>query len=141
LRGTAAHGCRSALTLLATGLFVAGLTSCARDRPDAQPLACAQPRLYAADGVASWYGGAHHGRLTANGERFDMNALSAAHRELPFGTRIRVTNVENGRSVVVTVNDRGPYIAGRALDLSRRAAEQLGFAEEGTARVRIERCA
>lgn len=89
-------------------------------------------------GTASWYGPKYHGRTTANGERFDMEALTAAHRSLPFGTRIRVTNLRNGRELVLRVNDRGPYIDGRILDVSRRAARELGFLKAGLAMVRIE---
>ncbi|HEX6839995.1 MAG TPA: septal ring lytic transglycosylase RlpA family protein [Stellaceae bacterium] len=88
-------------------------------------------------GIASWYGGQHQGRLTASGEVFDENKLTAAHRTLPLITWARVTNLENGRSVEVKVNDRGPYIDGRVIDLSTRAAEELGMTEQGLARVEI----
>ncbi len=90
------------------------------------------------EGEASWYGEKFHGRLTANGETFDMNALSAAHKTLPLGSTIRVTNLANDRSVDVRVNDRGPYAGGRVLDLSKAAADRLGFLNQGTARVRAE---
>lgn len=86
-------------------------------------------------GLASWYGGKFHGRKTANGERFNQNALTAAHKTLPFGTRVRVTNVNNGRSVVVRINDRGPYVRGRVIDLSRAAASRIGVS--GVSRVRL----
>jgi rare lipoprotein A len=89
------------------------------------------------DGLASWYGQQHQGRPTASGEAFDMNQLTAAHRTLPFGTRLRVTNVENGKSVVVRVNDRGPHVPGRVLDLSFRAAQALGITDAGVARVEV----
>jgi rare lipoprotein A len=89
-------------------------------------------------GIASWYGGRHQGRLTASGEVFDENKLTAAHRTLPLVTWARVTNLENGRAIAVRVNDRGPYIDGRVIDLSTRAAEELGMTEQGLARVRIE---
>jgi rare lipoprotein A len=89
-------------------------------------------------GLASWYGNQHQGRLTASGQPFDEAKLTAAHRTLPLATRVKVTNLENGRSVVVKVNDRGPYIAGRVLDLSTRAAQQLDMQKEGLALVRIE---
>ena len=89
-------------------------------------------------GIASWYGGRHQGRLTASGEVFDENKLTAAHRTLPLVTWARVTNLENGRSIEVRVNDRGPYIDGRVIDLSTRAAEELGMTEQGLARVEIE---
>ncbi|HTI88844.1 MAG TPA: septal ring lytic transglycosylase RlpA family protein [Alphaproteobacteria bacterium] len=94
---------------------------------------------YREEGVASWYGRAHHGRRTANGERFDMNADTAAHKSLAFGTILRVTNLDNGRTTRVRVNDRGPYVRGRIIDLSARAASELGMRQNGTARVRIER--
>ena len=89
--------------------------------------------------VASWYGPKYHGRHTASGEVFDMHGLSAAHKTLPFGTRLRVTNVGTDQSVVVEVNDRGPFIAGRDLDLSYGAALEIGMVEQGVARVKIER--
>ncbi len=89
-------------------------------------------------GIASWYGRDFHGRRTANGERYDMHALSAAHKTLPMPTLVRVTNLENGRSVIVRVNDRGPFARGRLIDLSYAAARQLGFVEKGTARVRVQ---
>ena len=78
-------------------------------------------------GKASWYGAFHHGRRTASGEIFNQNALTAAHRSLPFGTRLRVTNHQTGRSIVVKVNDRGPFKADRILDLSRAAAQAIGL--------------
>jgi rare lipoprotein A len=87
-------------------------------------------------GRASWYGPGFHGNRTASGEIYDQWSLTAAHRTLPFGTRLRVTNTANGRSVVVRINDRGPFIPGRDIDLSRAAADALGFA--GVATVRIE---
>jgi rare lipoprotein A len=89
-------------------------------------------------GIASWYGGRHQGRLTASGEIFDKNRLTAAHRTLPLDTKARITNLENGRSVEVTVNDRGPYIRGRVIDLSARAARELGMKQQGLALVRIQ---
>jgi rare lipoprotein A len=78
-------------------------------------------------GEASWYGPGFHGRLTASGERFDTNAMTAAHRSLPFGTRVRVVNKNTGQSVVVRINDRGPYARGRVIDLSRASAQALGI--------------
>lgn len=88
-------------------------------------------------GVASWYGPNFHGKPTANGETFDMNAVSAAHKTLPLPSVVRVINLENGRSLVVRVNDRGPFARGRIIDLSKRAAELLGFADKGTALVQV----
>jgi rare lipoprotein A len=89
-------------------------------------------------GTASYYGKRFHGRRTANGERFDMNAMTAAHKTLPFGTHVRVTNPRNGRSVTVRINDRGPFIRGRQIDLSRAAAQKLGMIRKGHARVQME---
>ena len=90
------------------------------------------------EGLASWYGGKFQGRLTANGEIFDTNELTAAHRTLPFGTLVRVTNPANGLSVVVRINDRGPFIEGRVIDLSRAAAEAIGISGAGVAEVDLE---
>jgi rare lipoprotein A len=90
------------------------------------------------EGVASWYGPGFAGRTTANGEVFDPSMLTAAHRTLPFGTRVLVTNLSNGRNVEVRINDRGPFKAGRVIDLSRAAAEHIGMLGSGTARVRLE---
>lgn len=89
-------------------------------------------------GKASWYGHKFHGRKTASGQRFDQNKLTAAHRKLPLGTRIKVTNLENGKSVRVEVTDRGPYKRGRVLDLSKAAAHRLGMIEGGVILVSIE---
>jgi peptidoglycan lytic transglycosylase len=96
------------------------------------------PIGYRETGVASWYGKQFHGRPTANGEIYNMYGLTAAHRLMPLGTVVRVTDRENGRSVTVKVNDRGPFIHGRILDLSYGAAKHLGMVESGTAPVAIE---
>lgn len=93
---------------------------------------------YQETGIASWYGEPFHGRRTANGAIYDMNQLTAAHKTLPMPTDVRVTNLENGRSIVVTVNDRGPFVHGRIIDLSRRSAQLLGVVQKGTAKVRVE---
>ena len=93
---------------------------------------------YDETGIASWYGEAFHGRYTANGEVFDLNAVTAAHRTLPMPSVAQVTNLDNGRSIEVRVNDRGPYARGRIIDLSRRAAQLLGFETAGTAKVRVK---
>jgi len=93
---------------------------------------------YDETGIASWYGAQFHGRKTANGEIYDMNALTAAHRTLPLPSYVRVTNLENGRSLIVRVNDRGPYAKGRIVDLSRRSAQLLGLHKNGTAKVRLQ---
>jgi rare lipoprotein A len=93
---------------------------------------------YSATGKASWYGAAFHGRLTANGEIYDMNHLSAAHPTLPLPSYARVTNIANGTSVIVRINDRGPYAHGRVIDLSKKAAELLGYKNSGTANVKVD---
>ncbi len=93
---------------------------------------------YGETGIASWYGVPFHGKRTANGAIYDMNALTAAHRTLPMPFQVRVTNLDNGRSIVLTINDRGPYARARIIDVSRRAAQLLGFRERGTAPVRVE---
>ncbi|MCH5277870.1 MAG: septal ring lytic transglycosylase RlpA family protein [Desulfovibrionaceae bacterium] len=89
-------------------------------------------------GVASWYGPGFHGKKTSNGEIYNQNAMTAAHKLLPFNTSIRVTNLDNGRSTVVRINDRGPFVDNRIIDLSRRAAQELDMIGPGTARVRLE---
>lgn len=96
-------------------------------------------RKFSQTGVASWYGRQFHGRKTASGDTFDMNELTAAHRSLPLNCFIRVTNKENGKSVVVKVNDRGPFHGNRVVDLSYGAAKRLGITNSGTAKVSIER--
>ncbi len=90
------------------------------------------------EGVASWYGRELNGRRTASGERFNMKALTAAHKTLPFGTRLRVTDLATQKSVVVRVNDRGPFVRGRVLDLSYQAAKEIGLLARGHDRVKIE---
>lgn len=93
---------------------------------------------YSAQGTASWYGKAFHGRQTANGEVYDVSGLTAAHKTLPLPSYARVTNLENGRSVIVRVNDRGPFAQDRLIDVSRAAADMLGFRQQGTARVQVD---
>lgn len=93
---------------------------------------------YDETGIASWYGPDFHGKITANGEPYDMNAMTAAHRTLPMPSIVQVTNLENGRSVTLRVNDRGPFARGRIIDLSRRAAQLLGVEKQGTAKVRVQ---
>jgi rare lipoprotein A len=93
---------------------------------------------YSREGIASWYGPGFHGRKTASGERFNQRDLTCAHRTLPFGTRLKVTNLANGESLIVTVNDRGPYVGKRIVDLSREAARRLDILGTGTAHVRLE---
>ena len=102
-------------------------------------LGTGQPQLSRPQiGVASWYGTKFHGRRTSSGEIFDMNKLTAAHNELPLGTRVRVTNLKNQKSVIVRINDRGPFVRGRVIDLSYAAAKKIGMVKDGVVKVRIE---
>lgn len=102
------------------------------------------PQIHASEpatvlsGVASWYGPGFHGRTTANGERYNMHDMTAAHKSLKFGTKVKVTNQTNGKSVVVRINDRGPYIGGRIIDLSRSAAQAIDMIGPGTAAVTVQ---
>ena len=106
------------------------------------PMSVEQARHYRETGIASWYGYETYrqkgGHMTANGEAFDPNGLNAAHKYLPLPTFVRVTNLENRRSIILRVNDRGPFVEGRIIDLSAGAARKLGFYDKGTARVRVE---
>jgi peptidoglycan lytic transglycosylase len=114
----------------AMALLLLHAAACATTRPASAPRGEV--------GNASYYAGEHHGGRTASGERYDMEAMTAAHRTLPFGTRARITNLENGRSVTVRINDRGPWTKGRILDLSYAAARRLGIIVSGVARIRIQ---
>lgn len=96
------------------------------------------PAPYVQKGTASWYGPGFHGRKAASGERFNQHDLTAAHRDLPMGTRARVINLRNGRTVDVEINDRGPYVGGRIIDVSKAAAERLDMKRAGTTPVRLE---
>lgn len=109
-------------------------------RPPARNVARASvgPIRFQISGIASWYGPGFHGNRTAAGERYNQNAMTAAHKSLPFGTRVVVTNLNNGRSVVVRINDRGPFIRGRVIDLSAAAARMLGMMQSGIAPVRVD---
>jgi len=89
-------------------------------------------------GVSSWYGPNFHGKLTANGEVYDMYGVTAAHKTLTLNTVVRVTNLDNDKSIILRINDRGPYVKGRVIDLSYKAAQKLGFVNQGTTKVRIE---
>lgn len=100
-----------------------------------------QPATMAAaetTGVCTYYARSHDGHTTASGEKFDSNAMTAAHRKYPMGTKLKVTNLANGKSVVVRVNDRGPFVKGRDISVTRRAAQELEFIKQGNAKVRIE---
>ena len=117
--------------LLMTMAFV--LANCST--PTYKPI---NPKIgYVEEGVASWYGPGFHGKLTASGERYDMHQMTAAHKRLPLGTVVKVRSFASGRSVTVTINDRGPYVDGRIIDLSYRAAKALKMVKNGTARVRL----
>ena len=150
--------------LLWGALLLAGLSGCASRAARPEPRAEPEPapkvasrtqrpakaparkaprgegRAFVGEGLASFYGPGLHGNLTANGERFDQNAMTAAHRKLRFGTCLQVVNLANGRRVRVRINDRGPYIDGRIIDLSKAAARKLDMLDEGVARVRLYRC-
>jgi rare lipoprotein A len=102
---------------------------------------CACGASFAQTGMATWYGNQFHGRRTASGERFDMHALTAAHRTLPLGACVRVTALGSARSVIVRINDRGPFVRGRVIDLSYAAAQALGVVSAGSAQVKLERVA
>jgi rare lipoprotein A len=134
-RQTPAHG-RRLWNWLAAGVAVAALLAAPAtgQGPDFSDTLPDWMQL----GRVSWYGPGFHGRRTANGEIFDTHDLTMAHRSLPLGTTVRVTNLENGRSVVVRVNDRGPYVRGRVADLSHAAAQRLGFVDDGVVKARIE---
>lgn len=118
------------LRLLGTSALLTLLVGCASKGFD--------PRGYNETGNASYYGARHHGNRTASGEPFNQYSLTAAHRQLPFGTRVKVTNLDNDKSVIVRINDRGPHTRGRLIDLSRAAAEQIGMLRSGTAPVRVQ---
>lgn len=128
-RGSGAAG----VLLISAGLLLLSASGCGPGRQAPRP----RPEGWSRTGTASWYGKPFHGRQTASGEIFDMHALTAAHRTLPFGTVLRVENLENGRAVAVRINDRGPFVRGRILDLSYGAARRLGMDVSGLARVRI----
>ncbi|MBK8906896.1 MAG: septal ring lytic transglycosylase RlpA family protein [Rhodospirillales bacterium] len=98
----------------------------------------AKPEADTQRGSASWYGAEFEGKKTASGERFDADDMTAAHRKLPLGTKVEVTNLDNGKTVEVEINDRGPYAKGRIIDLSKAAANKLGMTQDGTAPVEIE---
>jgi rare lipoprotein A len=126
----------SALLLLVLGLAL--VSGCASTTPGRTSRSEDLERREPEDGMASFYTVRSSGRRTASGERLDAKALTAAHRTLPFGTRVRVTNLENGRDIVVRINDRGPFRRGRVIDVSMAAARSLGFVQDGLARVRVQ---
>jgi len=117
---------------------MAGLAALALTQPGAEPAIPVQETFQPETGIASWYGDRFHGRKTASGEVYDMMAMTAAHKTLPFGTLVLVTNLADGRQVVVRINDRGPFVEGRIIDLSKAAAVHIGLDRTGVARVRIQ---
>ena len=128
---------RPLASLIVAVAFAAALL--AVPAPEAHvPTRVSEAPMWTQNGKVSWYGPGFHGRQTANGEIFDTNEMTMAHRSLAFGSKVRVTNLDNGRSIVVRVNDRGPYVGGRIADLSHAAASRLGFVEDGVVRARIE---
>ena len=134
--------CRRPLIALCAGvLTIVGLAGCGRGKKAPRvSLPAPPPRIAvgtAEEGLASWYGHPYHGRPTTSGEIYDMEKMTAAHRTLPFGTRVQVENLFNGREVEVHINDRGPFVEGRIIDLSRAAARRLEMLGPGTARVRL----
>jgi rare lipoprotein A len=120
--------------VLGLGMLAIGLGACASSPPSQRSGAGG----WVQEGIASYYGHEFHGRQTASGEIYDETKLTAAHRTLSFGTRVRVTNLENGRNVTALINDRGPFVEGRVIDLSYRAAQELDFVRDGLVRVRVE---
>lgn len=118
--------------VVTTGVLFLGATTEARNKP---------PACASTTGVASFYAGQFIGRKTASGDIFTAREMTAAHRTLPFGTKLKLTNPKTGKTVQVVINDRGPYVKGRILDLSLAAAEKLGFVKDGLAKVKIESCA
>src|SRR5579883_919864 len=140
---------RSTFSAASLGALALCVAACAGSAPKvvepAPPVVAVPERIvvepqpkFTQVGLASWYGPGFHRKMTASGERFDMNDLTAAHRALPLDSVVRVTNLNNGRSVVVRINDRGPYVRGRVIDLSRGAARLLDMKEDGVAPVLIE---
>lgn len=131
--------CRSCLRIEAVAI-VAAVTvhGCSAENASSDSAAKTAKSAYEQVGTASWYGPGFHGKETANGETFNQYDLTAAHRSLPLGTEVEVTNIKNGKSVEVEINDRGPYVGGRVIDLSHAAAVAIGIKDKGVAKVKIE---
>jgi rare lipoprotein A len=130
------------LLVLALGLMTGCASRSTRTAPEPREVPAGKGQgTYLGEGLASFYGPGLHGRKTASGERFDQEDMTAAHRTVRFGTCVQVVNMENGRSVKVRVNDRGPFKEGRIIDVSQGAARKLGMLAKGLARVRLYRCA
>ncbi|MCQ1060208.1 septal ring lytic transglycosylase RlpA family protein [Photobacterium sp. DNB23_23_1] len=126
------------LNLLFTALILTLLAGCSSTVAIDEVKTRGYAKSHELIGQASWYGKKYHGRLTASGERYDMKAHTAAHRTLPFGTIVRVTNTANNKTVNVKINDRGPFAKGRVIDLSQKSFEQIGNINQGVAPVKIE---
>lgn len=124
---------------LITTLFGCASPPPREQAPGTEPQPSTEQGEAIGSGKASFYAQQHHGKLTASGERFDQHSLTAAHRTLPFGTRVRVINTRNGKSVVVRINDRGPFVRGRVIDLSKAAFQSIASTRSGVIRVRLER--
>lgn len=122
------------IVLLSLTILFAG---CANREPYSSPMSPAAVHGYQDSGLASYYAKRHAGRRTASGERYNPSEMTAAHRTLPFGTRVEVTNLSNGKRAVVRINDRGPHVRGRIIDLSRNAASSIGLISDGVAKVQI----
>ncbi|MCY1045263.1 septal ring lytic transglycosylase RlpA family protein [Corallococcus sp. bb12-1] len=142
---------RTALLLMGMGLFAGCATRATKPQPPETDSGSGKddpkvtrrekmPGTYLGEGLASFYGPGLHGRPTASGEKFNQNAMTAAHRTARFGSCVKVMNMENGRQVEVRVNDRGPFVDGRIIDLSKAAAKSLDMLDKGLARVRLYRC-
>lgn len=125
------HHPRILIGIIVAGALAVSLISC-----NSRPPVVREP-VYKAVGLASYYGRKFHGRRTASGERYDMHAMTAAHPALAFGSRVEVTNLENGRKVKVRINDRGPFIKGRIIDLSYAAAKRIGMLPQGVVKVSV----
>jgi len=126
-----------ALWLAITCALVLAFAACGSSKPTGKKSTPAA-RSGVQFGKASWYGGKWHGRLTANGETYNKRTMTAAHKKLRFNTRVRVTNLKNGRSVILRINNRGPYAKGRIIDVSELAAEKLGMVEAGVVPCKVE---
>lgn len=126
------------IVLLLAVLLIGGCADRSSDAPEPDADRAERQQSFSQRGKASYYARMHHGGRTANGETHDQNALVAAHRSLPFGTKVRVTNLSNGKQVIVRINDRGPFRRGRIIDLSRAAAQQIDMLKKGVVTVRIE---
>ncbi|MFV1943291.1 septal ring lytic transglycosylase RlpA family protein [Pseudomonas luteola] len=122
------------IALLSLTILFAG---CANREPYSSPMSPAAVHGYQDSGLASYYAKRHAGRRTASGERYNPSEMTAAHRTLPFGTRVEVTNLSNGKRAVVRINDRGPHVRGRIIDLSRNAASSIGLISDGVAKAQI----